>query len=87
MQGKLIPTAKKALAERVDESVVALVNALSELQLLAPQALSRQADAIGRAMNEHADKVQRGEESDAEFYKLRLALVRAMRTDLGESPE
>jgi hypothetical protein len=81
------PDNKKALMVRVDESIVTLVNALTELQLLAPVSLGRRADDIGRAMNEHANKVLRGEESDAEFYKLRSALVQEMRTDLGEPPE
>jgi hypothetical protein len=69
----------------VNESVVALMNALSELQLVAPRALGQRADDMGRAVTQRAEKVRRGEESGADFYNLRQALVLAMRADLDEA--
>jgi hypothetical protein len=84
--GEADPGDRQALVVRVNQSVVALMNALSEVQLVAPpKDVGPRADDMGRATNEYANKVLRGEESRADFYSLRQALVGAMRADLGEA--
>jgi hypothetical protein len=86
--GEADSDSKKALVVRVDESLISLVNALSELQLLASADVGRRAEDIGRAINEHANKLEHGEASvGGELYKMRLDLVQEMRADLGEATE
>jgi hypothetical protein len=75
---------RRALLARIDESVAAMGSAVSEVWLVAPQALSQQADDMARSVGKYALDLQRSVESDIGFFKMRDSLYRAMRADLGE---
>jgi hypothetical protein len=70
----------EALASELSSSLAATINALTELQLIAPADVRQLAVRAQIILRDHDDSEEHGDK----FRQARAELVRAMRADLGE---
>jgi hypothetical protein len=75
---------RRALVDQKDQALVHLVNADSELALLAPPGLTELADDSAGQVEQYANDCEQGTEPDFDYYEVRLKLYEAMRADLGK---
>lgn len=61
------------------------IDAMSELALIAPPDLAKQAEDVGIEISRAAETVVNGKDHELDWYSLRSKLYQAMRSDLGES--
>jgi len=75
---------RKVRTDETHTAVARMINAVSEMTLIAPVDLSQLAEDTAREVSDYCDDVEAGRDADLKFGEIRHKLHRAMRVDLGE---